>query len=255
MRRPLILCHHAVSEKWPAALACTPAQLREQCAYLKRKGYEGFTLDGLDEGTGQSRAVALTFDDAFSSVWDLAKPILDEFGFPATIFVPTGYIEADGPMAWPGIDQWLDTEHEAELKPMTWDQLRECHSAGWQIGSHTVTHPRLTECSDAQLRSELENSRATCEAEIGARCTSLAYPYGDHDDRAVDATRAAGYASAVTLPQAFSERDPLRIPRVGVYRADDALRFRLKVAGPVLALRRTSVGPRLVGWARSATRR
>lgn len=255
MRRPLILCHHAVSEKWPAALASTPAQLREQCAYLKRKGYTGFTLDGLKGWDGHGKAVALTFDDAFSSVWQLAKPILDEFGFPATMFVPTGYIAGDGPMAWPGTDQWLGTEYEAELAPMTWNELRECHSAGWQIGSHTVTHPRLTKCSAVQLRSELEESRATCEAEIGAPCTSLAYPYGDHDDRVVEATRAAGFNSAVTLPQAFGETDPLRIPRVGVYRADDTRRFRLKVSAPVLALRRTSVGPRVAGWARAVTRR
>ena len=71
----------------------------------------------------------------------------------------------------------------------------------------------------------------------GRPCESIAYPYGDHDDRVVEAARRAGYVAAGTLPSRLDERGPLRFPRVGVYYGDDERRFRLKVSRPLRALR------------------
>ena len=73
---------------------------------------------------------------------------------------------------------------------------------------------------------------------MGGECTSLAYPYGDADERVIAATQRAGYAAAAALPGDFSAPRPLAFPRVGVWHVDGrrGWRFRLKV-GPLRALR------------------
>ena len=59
-------------------------------------------------------------------------------------------------MAWPGIDQWLGGAHEAELMPMSWDELGRLAEAGWEIGSHSRTHPQLTQLDDESVAHELD---------------------------------------------------------------------------------------------------
>ena len=122
---------------------------------------------------------------------------------------------------------------------MTWEQLRSLASAGWEIGSHTATHPHLTEIGDGALEEELTRSKAVCEERLAAPCTSLAYPYGDVDSRVVAAAARAGYGAAAALPRRLSSRDALDWPRIGVYWADDDRRFRMKVSPAVRGLRRS----------------
>ena len=112
----------------------------------------------------------------------------------------------------------------------SWDELSELANAGWEVGSHTRTHPHLPELDDEELRSELSESRAECEDELGLPCDTLAYPYGDVDERVVTAARAAGYRHAAALPGRWHGPRPLEWPRVGVYHSDAPWRFRLKAS-------------------------
>jgi peptidoglycan/xylan/chitin deacetylase (PgdA/CDA1 family) len=141
-------------------------------------------------------------------------------------------------MTWPGIDEWLGGPHEHELHPLGWDELRALRDAGWEIGSHTCSHPHLTQVGDEELARELVTSRETVERELGS-CTSIAYPYGDVDARVVAATSVAGYATGAALPAVPHDARPLEWPRVGVYNVDDDRRFRIKASPLVRRLRRT----------------
>lgn len=239
----IVLCYHALSEQWPAALSTTPARFERQLRILLKRGYRPATLTDAVASPPGERVLAVTFDDAYRSVRELALPILQRLGMPATVFAPTGFIGTEAPMAWEGIDRWLGGPHEHELLPMSWEELELLRRGGWEVGSHTVSHPRLTTLDDDALAEELSRSKASCEERLGAgACTTLAYPYGDEDRRVVEAARLAGYASAVTLPKRLHEPSPLRWPRVGVYHVDDELRFRLKVSERVAALRRSPLG-------------
>ena len=100
---------------------------------------------------------------------------------------------------------------------MSWDQLGELADAGWEIGSHTRTHPHLTQSRRRELRAELESRKATVEERLGRPCPTLAYPYGDYDERVVAAAGAAGYAAAGTLPARLHSERALAWPRVGIY--------------------------------------
>jgi peptidoglycan/xylan/chitin deacetylase (PgdA/CDA1 family) len=237
----LVLCYHAVSERFPAPLSVTPEAFERQLRLLARAGYRGATFEQAVEADG--RTVAITFDDAYLSVLRLAKPLLDDVGFPATVYAPTAYLDTpERPLSWDGIEQWLGGEHERELLPMSWDQLGELAEAGWEIGSHTRTHPHLTRVDDDALRAELTDSRAEVERRLG-RCATLAYPYGDHDERVVTAAAAAGYAAAGTLPGRLPRPRPLAWPRIGIYHTDDERRFRLKVSRPMRLLRGSRLWP------------
>jgi peptidoglycan/xylan/chitin deacetylase (PgdA/CDA1 family) len=245
MSGPLVLCYHAVSVDWPAPLSVTPDALERQLQLLVRRGHRGATFAEVADGSVDGRAVAVTFDDAYLSVLERAKPILDAAGFPGTVFVPTDYPDRpERPMAWDGIDQWLGGPHEPDLRPMSWGQVGQLADAGWEIGSHTRSHPRLTRLPDDALARELRESRATLEERLGRPCTTLAYPYGDHDARVVAAAGAAGYAAAGTLPGRLPRPEPLAWPRVGIYHADDERRFRLKVSAGMRLLRRLPVWPK-----------
>jgi peptidoglycan/xylan/chitin deacetylase (PgdA/CDA1 family) len=236
----LVLCYHAVSERWPAALSVTAERLEEQLGLLVRRGYRGATFHDAVVAPPAPRTLAVTFDDAYRSVLERAFPILSRLELPGSVFVATDFAGAN-PMAWPGIDRWLGGPYEPELAGMSWSELGELAEAGWEIGSHTRSHPHLTQLDDAALAAELRESKEACQERLGRPCRSLAYPYGDVDDRVVHAAGKAGYEAAGTLPKRFIRPRPLEWPRVGVYHGDDARRFRLKVSPAFRLLRRSPV--------------
>lgn len=225
----LVLCYHAVSETWPADLSITPEAIEKQLAALVDRGYRGVTFSEAVEG-GSGRRVAVTFDDAYRSVRELALPILDRLGLPGTVFVPTAHVDSEAPMSWAGIDRWIGGPHEREMLCMSREQLCDLDRRGWEIGAHTHTHPRLSQLAEAELPGELELPRRLLSEWLGKPCRSLAYPYGDFSPAALAATEAAGYSSAATLTASLPMRDPLLWPRVGVYNGEAGWRFRLKVA-------------------------
>jgi peptidoglycan/xylan/chitin deacetylase (PgdA/CDA1 family) len=240
----LVLCYHAVSPQWPADLSVTPANLETQLRSLLERNYHATTFYEAVRAASEPRTLAVTFDDAYRSVIELAYPLLSSLGIPATVFVPTRFPGTGAPMSWPGIDRWLGGSHESELRCMSWDELQQLDEAGWEIGSHTHTHSYLPTLDDESLSRELEESHQICSERLGKRCRSLAYPFGAHDDRVIAAAERAGYAAAATLPARFNRPLPLSWPRIGVYHRDSGLRFEAKVS-PVI--RRLRAGPAWAG--------
>ena len=235
----LVLCYHAVSEAWDSELAVTPRQLERQLSLLLRRGYRGATFSEAVLRPPADKTVAVTFDDAFRSVHELGLPVLERLGVPATVFAPTAFVGRERPMRWPGIDHWSEQVHRAELLCMSWEQLRDLTARGWEVGSHTRSHPRLPDIGDEALAAELQDSKERLEAGLEEPCTSLAYPYGASDERVVAAAQRAGYATAATLTRFPHPPEPLRWPRVGVYPQNPRWLFRVKVSPP---LRRLATG-------------
>jgi peptidoglycan/xylan/chitin deacetylase (PgdA/CDA1 family) len=221
--------------------------MRTQLRLLTGKGYVGLTASEAEQrrraGTLPRRSVVVTFDDAYASTL-LAKPLLDEHGYPATVFVATAFGDGSRPLAWEGIDQWLGGPHAHELQPLDWDGLEKLAEHGWEIGSHTVTHPSLPSLDDEALERELVGSREAIVARLG-RCDTIAYPYGAADDRVARAARAAGYTAGLTLTSAHDRDEPLLRPRTGLY-PSDGWRVRLKLSPTFGAVRRSALGGKLV---------
>lgn len=228
MRDVLVLCYHGISETWPAETTVRPSDFERQLDRFLGRGYEGATFADALTAPPAERTLAVTFDDAHRSVLELAVPIMERLGLPGTVFVPTAYAGTDRPMGWPGYDEWVGTEHERELLCLGWDDLRGLAALGWEIGSHTRSHPRLSRLREEEIAAELRESRRECEAEMGSECLSVAYPYSDYDERVVRLARDAGYRFGATVPRGPRGPLPLEWPRVGAYWAESAGRLGLR---------------------------
>ena len=214
---PLILSYHAVSSTWDASLAISPEVLRNQLEFVHRRGYVGFTFAESEyrrrDGGLPSKSVVITFDDGFRSTLR-AKPILDALGYQATIFVVTSFVDSGEPLAWPGMEGPANGDPDGELQPLSWSELKHLVDEGWEVGSHTVTHPLLTTVSDDALRSELIGSRTTIAERLGS-CESLAYPYGIADSAPLPRPNGPG-----TRRLAHSAWSTLRMNLIAVRESD-----------------------------------
>lgn len=219
MAFPIFMYHNIAAaprglRRW-RSLYVNPGAFSRQMWLLHRLGYTGLSMSAAMpylRGEKQGRVAVITLDDGYADNLDNALPVLQRYGFSATCYVVSGGIGQ--------FNQW-DAERLGVRKPlMTVDQVRAWHAAGMEIGAHTRTHPRLTQCTDAQLRDEIHGSKAELEACLGAPVTQFCYPYGDMDDRVAQVTQAAGYTAATTTQRgrAASGMNLLRLPRVQVAR-------------------------------------
>ncbi len=244
----LILCYHAVSSTWRSALSIPERLLEEQLSLLKKRGYEGFTFAEWERRRAADelprRSVVATFDDGYASTLR-AVPILERLGFPGTVFPVLSFLESGELLRWPGIEEWSNSAHADELTPLSWDQLEELAASGWEVGSHTVTHPHLEELDDDDLGTELRESRAAIAKRLGS-CETLAYPFGKADRRVAGATARAGYLAGCTLERFNLVDQPHLRHRIGLYDNDSGVRLRLKVSQAGSAIQRSRLIRRLL---------
>jgi peptidoglycan/xylan/chitin deacetylase (PgdA/CDA1 family) len=243
MTGPLVLCYHALSPTWEAELSIAPDVFERQVEWLLRRGWHPATFTQAVLGPPRRKTLAITFDDAFASVKRYAAPVLERHGAPATVFAPTAFMSGDRPLSWEGIDQWRDSGDAGELEAMSWTELAALAERGWEIGSHTRTHPKLTQLSEPELTDELRGSRQQCSEALGFECTTIAYPYGDVDARVAQAAERAGYLAGAALSSHLTRLGPHRQPRVGIYSVDVGWRFRLKASSATRALRASPLWP------------
>lgn len=117
-----------------------------------------------------------------------------------------------------------------------WSELRELAREGMTLGAHTRTHPALSRLPLAQMRTEILGSREDLRREIGYVPPIFAYPFGDHDEAAVEAVRDAGFEAALTCldgQNPIESADPLRLRRTNISRRTSPFVFRLRLLTPV----------------------
>jgi peptidoglycan/xylan/chitin deacetylase (PgdA/CDA1 family) len=219
------LCYHAVSDSWEHSLAVRPASFERQ---VRRVSSLYGPLTAEEVVFSGRRGMHVTFDDAFRSIIG-ALAILERLNVHATVFVSTSYADDGKPLDVPELAEEA-AAHPSQLATLDWHDLRAIADAGFEVGSHTVTHPHLTHLSEWELERELVESRERMEDELERPCRFLAYPYGEEDDRVRGAAEAAGYAAAFALSSGFDQPDRFAIPRVGIWRTDYALRAAAKIA-------------------------
>lgn len=116
--------------------------------------------------------IVCTFDDGYKGLIDFAMPILDEYGFTATVFVCTGLIGKNN--RWNNKDSHL-REH------LNMNELKNLNNHGWEIASHGVSHYNLLKLTDEELEIELQQSKDFIINHFG-EFSSYAYPYGAFND-------------------------------------------------------------------------
>ena len=189
-----------------------------QLTFLGTQGWQVIDqarfLKGLEDPASlPERSALLTFDDGFRSMRTVALPLLERFGFPAILYVPTNYIG--------GRDTFGSGSQPSE--PICdWDDLKELENRGVSIQPHGVSHRRFSQMTREQQRAELRQSKATLEQGLGNRVETFSFPYGD-DGTDPQALRGeleqAGYRAACLYkggPICFPPTNPYRLPRLAM---------------------------------------
>ena len=232
-----ILMYHSVSDIDEShahayyRTTTSPALFTAQMKCLHAEGYATCTLaqalEHLQAGTQVGkRHVVITFDDGYRDFYQHAAPLLNNYGFSATVFLPTSYI-GESPISFKGKDC------------LTWAEIRELGKVGITFGSHTVTHPQLYGLPIPDIRKEVVRSKQTIEQNVGFSISSFSYPYAFPETDATfkadlrQVLAEAGYANGVctTVGRACSSSDRFFLNRLPVNSADDDALFQAKLNG------------------------
>lgn len=119
---------------------------------------------------------------------------------------------------------------------MSWDEVRKVTERGHTIGSHTLSHPNVAQILLADVRIELQQSRARLEKQLSRTVTHFSYPcpaLSPHwNEQTVEECRKAGYETAVVTDGGLARRQdsPLCLRRVRPSKTLDGLRWNLEWA-------------------------
>jgi peptidoglycan/xylan/chitin deacetylase (PgdA/CDA1 family) len=208
---PILMYHviKAPTASTPMAELWTPAEtFKATIELLKKEGYNGVTLDQVWQawkgGPGlPDKPLVISFDDGYLSHTVTARPILQAAGWPGVLNLKGKSIGKGG---------------------LTTTQVKGLIAAGWEIDSHTLTHPDLTTLDNAALKTELVDSRKLLQEKFRIPVNFFCYPAGKNDARVRAAVKAAGYKGATTVePGVASKSDnPYELPRIRVNGTDSA---------------------------------
>jgi peptidoglycan/xylan/chitin deacetylase (PgdA/CDA1 family) len=205
-----------------------PEAFEEQLAELKRWNYQSITLEQWiaykeKRGTIPRRPIIITFDDGYQSTYHTAWPILQRYGFSATVFLVSGLIGKT--------NAWDVDERQEPL--LTESETREMQDGGITFGSHTHSHRALTKITLDEAARELTNSRKILETLLHRPVTTLCYPYAKQTRAVRDLAREAGYTAAV-IGRGGRNRvwtDPFALRRIKVDTSTTLSALRRKLRG------------------------
>jgi poly-beta-1,6-N-acetyl-D-glucosamine N-deacetylase len=212
----VILQYHHISSSTPRSTSVTADEFRMHMTFLRDNGFTILPLpeilNALKAGTTlPDKAAAITFDDAYISVYTAAFPLLRELNWPFTVFIPSGLV---------GSNPRLYTN---------WDQLREMGKAGATLANHSVNHPYFLEANPgentamrmARIEKEITDSEQKILAETGQSHKLHAYPYGEYDPAIEALISKLGYIGLGQHSGPVNSSSPFtalpRFPFSGVY--------------------------------------
>jgi len=176
----VILQYHHVSESTPASTSISPKQFEVHLQYLKDNNFKVVPLSELIEGIKKQqpladKSVAITFDDAYINVLTQAKPILDKFAFPYTIYVNPGIINRN------------DKKESSQY--LSWAELKSLADEGVIIANHGYEHDSMTRISEGLTQAQwlskqtdlLLKAETIIKEHTGQSWRYYAYPYGEYD--------------------------------------------------------------------------
>jgi peptidoglycan/xylan/chitin deacetylase (PgdA/CDA1 family) len=239
---PILTYHHILKE--PTSIPCavcgmTLRQFTSQMQFLSEHGYVCLPLmDLLQPSMSNARrpekAFVLTFDDGFEDFYSQAYPVLQKFGFTATIFLATDFVGK--------VSNWDDEKGSPML---TCEQIKTLSAQGFTFGSHTCSHVCLVDLPEDKVQHELHASKEFLEALLGDFVPILAFPFGDSNLSIRSLAQQARYQSSFGVMT--GEPGPYNHWRMEVQSNDTLRRFTFKLT------RWYSYYIKLRGWVRENT--
>jgi peptidoglycan/xylan/chitin deacetylase (PgdA/CDA1 family) len=208
----------------------SPEMFVRQMRFLHENGYRTVAMREMVQTSkaepDNRKRVAITFDDGYRDFYTHALPTLTRYGFTATMYIVSG-LTGDLPI----------THGNAEY--LGWNEIKEMHSLGIEIGSHTVSHPELWRLSQGDLEYELRHSKETIESAMGTPVRSFAHPFAFPEQNTAFTQLVSitleklGYQNAVSTIVGTAGRRHGRycLPRLPINEHDDLPFFRAKMEG------------------------
>ncbi len=235
-RYPRILMYHMIAEPVAGAqfngLRVTPSRFEQQLRWLRDNGWQGFTVSELVDRAAElpDKAVAITFDDGYADNATQALPLLQRYGYKATLYLVVDRHDRDWSRSRKAHHDGDELKAIAKLSDA---QVRELLASGcFELGAHTLTHANLLKLDDAALRHELIDAKRQLEQCFDVPVRSFAYPFGLYRPEQVVLVREAGYDSAVTVREGIDDPAgwrPLELARIKVSGRDGMLAFRQRM--------------------------
>ena len=164
------------------------------------------------------RPIILTFDDGYTDNYTNLLPLMQQYGYRGVL-----YLLGDFDIRCNQWDLAADpTEPRSDIMDLA--QKQAFVAAGWEIGAHTMSHPKLTTLPPAEATHEIRRSKAALENALQTEVVSFAYPYGDLNDSVKTAVRAAGFALGVATDTGglHLEDDRMQVFRVNMFPNESA---------------------------------
>jgi peptidoglycan/xylan/chitin deacetylase (PgdA/CDA1 family) len=187
----VIVAYHRI-DSHGGGLAVSRDEFFAQLDWIAEAALPVVDVSGANEGAAETR-IALTFDDGYRSVAEVAWPAIKERGWPATLYAVSRTLDDGSPFGW---DAGTDATDASLIDRSILGGLA---AEGMTIGSHTRTHRFLPRLPLDRVERELEDSRRELEDAIGRAVTTFSYPKGGWNGAIRRLVQRAGYETAVTM--------------------------------------------------------
>ena len=212
-----ILVYHALGNPPPGApfpgLYVSEPEFRSEMAWLAKHGYQAVTLDEVEgawyhHATLPRKPIVITFDNGYPTQATFAPRVLGGYGWPGVLFEIT--------------QNHLDA---ARIRPLI--------ARGWEVDSHSATHPDLTALAGSALRFQVAGSRRFLQDTYQVPSHTFCYPSSEYDAATIAAVRAAGYTAAVTEIPGYATRSrPFQLNRFEIERGQGVLGLEADLSNP-----------------------
>jgi len=213
-----IFAYGRIEDDADPSSAISPARFAEHMRELANGGYTVLSLativDALKSGRDiPTNAIALTFDGGHASFLDRALPLLEEYGFPYTVFIAPGQVREE-------TEEW-----------MGWKDIKTLLKGGQaDFGLHPAAYTRLGSASKAEILRQINAAKTIYRRETGQDSPFFAYPFGEYSRMYRDIAAGHGFKAAFAQHSgpAFVGSDRFALPRfVMTDRYGDIERFRI----------------------------
>lgn len=214
------MIYHKLNRGHPLDLtAISPERFRRDMRLIAKLDLRGVSIGEYLRSENRDKLVGIGFDDGYSEVLTEAFPILRDEGFTATVFPVVGYLGKK--------NEWEPFLGNKNTHLSREDLVRLVES-GFELGSHTMTHPNLKRLSDTELRHELGESRRYLSEISRSPVEIISFPFSMVDRRIIKFARECGYKYGIVL-RGSGNIDRMIIRALGVYKYESELCFRMKL--------------------------